>query len=135
MTLGAVLEIGDNLNTLGLALLVLIPQLIPLLTARRARAAAEQAAETTADTNEKVGKIQAEFSNNGGSTMLDKIEAAGRHTAAAVAELADATRHTAARVDAMAGQLGTARDALDGLTDRMSIVESKIPNTEENTTP
>lgn len=141
--IAAELDIGPNLSTFLLAALVLVPQVLPLILGRRAKVAAEDAATTAAETKQTVEKIAGEFSNNGGSTLLDKIQAGQmaiadtqRVVSRSISELADATRHTAARVDALHSTVGGVAMRLDHVETIVAKLPSgPVPITEQKDTP
>jgi len=72
------IDIGDNLTTAIAGLVIALPSIIAAWNGRRATIAARNAAataEAAAKTNEQaVESVAAQLRNNGGSSMLDKIQ-------------------------------------------------------------
>lgn len=96
--IATVVEVGDNLNVVLLALIVALPTLVGLIAGKQAKDAANQATAAAHSNAGAVAQIAAELQPNTGSTAFDKITNGQRETQAMVVELARSVADLGARV-------------------------------------
>lgn len=103
------LEIGDNFNTVLLALIVALPNILAAVAARRAKAVAAEGRQAVDDVAAELKPAEGR-SNDETPTAFDKITQLGRDTQqsvlalqASVGHIADDVAHLTTRVDVLAG--------------------------------
>lgn len=110
------IEIGENLNGLGIAVIVALPTIILAVQGKRAKDAALEAKDTAHDNKRAVAEVAAQLRPNGGSTAFDKITKIQRDTQLMVARLDGS-------VTDLAGSVVELTTKVDKNTERINALE------------